>query len=113
MPQTMLAVLAMMLFSLLAMQQQEQVYFAQNPMIRQAVGALFNGAVAERLGKIGSKSCDRALIDSEILPLPHRLAFSPTHFNPGNDPPFDQPIDWAVSKHLDVPGTRRRLCSPA
>ncbi len=34
MPQTMLAILAMMMFSLFAVQQQEKIYFAQNTMIR-------------------------------------------------------------------------------
>lgn len=34
MPPTMIAVLAMMMFSLFAVQQQEKIYFAQNTMIR-------------------------------------------------------------------------------
>jgi len=93
MPQTMLAVLAMMMFSLFAVQQQEKVYFAQNTMIRQAVSAMLNGAAVERLEEIGSKDYDQAIVDNETLTTSSQLASASTEFGPGNDHTSEDDID--------------------
>ncbi len=70
----MIAVLAMMMFSLFAVQQQEKIYFAQNTLIRQAVSAMLNGAAVERLEEIGSKGYDQAIADNETLTSSGQLA---------------------------------------
>ena len=89
----MLAVLAMMLFSLFAVQQQEKIYFAQNTMIRQAVSAMLNGAAVERLEEVGSKGYDQAIVDNETLVSSLHLA-SPSHeFGPGSDHTPEDDID--------------------
>ena len=93
MPQTMLAVLAMMMFSLFAVQQQEKVYLAQNTMIRQAVSAMLNGAAVERLEEIGSKGYDQAIVDNETLTSASQLANPDTQFGPGNDHTPEDDID--------------------
>ena len=67
MPQTMLAILAMMLFSMFAVEQQQKVFFAQQTMIRQTVSVMLNGASVERLEEIGSKGYDQTVVDSETL----------------------------------------------
>jgi hypothetical protein len=93
MPQTMLAVLAMMIFSLFAVQQQEKVFFAQNAMIRQAVSAMLNGAAVERLEEIGSKGYDQAIVDNETLTGSGQLSSSTYDFGPGNDHTPEDDID--------------------
>ena len=93
MPQTMLAILAMMMFSLFAVQQQEKIYFAQNTMIRQAVSAMLNGAAVERLEEIGSKGYDQAIVDNEILITSSQLASPSTEFGPGFDHTPEDDID--------------------
>ncbi len=67
MPQTMLAILAMMLFSMFAVEQQQKVYLAQQTMIRQTVSIMLNGAAVERLEEIGSKGYDQTVVDNETL----------------------------------------------
>ena len=113
MPQTMLAVLAMMLFFLFAVRQQEQIHLAQNPMIPQAVGALFNGIAAEGLAEIESNSNDRGLIDTEPLAPSGSFASSPTNFDTSNDPPFKTDLGLVVSEGPDVPKPRSRSCDHA
>jgi len=93
MPQTMLAILAMMLFSLFAVQQQEKVYFAQSTMIRQTVSAMLNGAAVERLEEIGSKGYDQSIVDNETVTSTAELASAATGFGPGNDPTPEDDID--------------------
>ena len=85
MPQTMLAILAMMLFSLFAVEQQQKVYLAQHTMIRQTVLVMLNGASVERLEEIGSKGYDQTVVDNEILSSPAELSSPDTAFGPGND----------------------------
>ncbi len=85
MPQTMLAILAMMLFSLFAVQQQEKVYLAQKIMIRQTVTKMLNGAIVERLEEIGSTGYDQATVDSETISSLAELSSSNSEFGPGND----------------------------
>ncbi len=93
MPQTMLAVLAMMMFSLFAVQQQEKVYLSQSTMIRQAVSAMLNGAAVERLEEIGSKGYDQAIVDNETVTNSTQLAAPDSEFGPGNDHTPEDDVD--------------------
>lgn len=89
----MLAILAMMLFSLFAVQQQEKVYYTQSIMIRQAVTAMLNGAAVERLEEISSKGFDQATVDNETLIAASQLASDITDFGPGNDHTAEDDVD--------------------
>lgn len=80
----MLAILAMMIFSLFAVNQQEKVYAVQSTMVRQAVTAMLNGAAVERLDEIGSKSFDEATHDDTVCSLSSELS-SDSDFGPGHD----------------------------
>ena len=93
MPQTMLAFLAMMMFSLFAVQQQEKVYLAQQTMIRQAVTTMLNGASVERLEEIGSKDYDQAVADNETLSSSAELSSLDPDFGPGNDHTAEDDLD--------------------
>ncbi|MCH8961450.1 MAG: hypothetical protein IH820_09045 [Bacteroidetes bacterium] len=93
MPQTMLAILAMMMFSLFAVQQQKKVYVAQHTMIRQAVTTMLNGASVERLEEIGSNGYDQAVVDNEILSSSAELSSPDPDFGPGNDHTAEDDLD--------------------
>ena len=93
MPQTMLAILAMMLFSMFAVEQQKKVYLAQQAMIRQTVSIMLNGASVERLEEIGSKGYDQTVVDSETLSSSTDLSSPDTEFGPGNDHTPEDDLD--------------------
>ncbi len=93
MPQTMLAILAMMLFSLFAVEQQHKVYLAQQTMIRQTVVVMLNGASVERLEEIGSKGYDQTVVDNETLSSSAELSSLDTEFGPGNDHTAEDDLD--------------------
>lgn len=92
MPQSMVAVLALMLFSLFAVQQQQRVYVTQNNMIRQAISSMLNGAAVERLEEIAATAYDQKVSDNETLTSSSELSDSDT-FGPGNDAIAEDDVD--------------------
>ncbi len=93
MPQTMLAILAMMIFSLFAVNQQERVYIAQKAMIRQAVTVMLNSAAVERLEEISAKGYDQATVDDETISSSAELSSSTSGFGPGTDHTAEDDLD--------------------
>lgn len=93
MPQTMLAILAMMIFSLFAVNQQERVYVAQKAMIRQTVTVMLNSASVERLEEISSKGYDQATVDDETISSSAELSSSTSGFGPGTDHTAEDDLD--------------------
>jgi len=92
MPQSMLAVLALILFSLFAVQQQQRVYVTQNNMIRQAISGMLNGVAVERLEEIAATAYDQKVSDNETLTSASGLS-STAAFGPGNDAIAEDDVD--------------------
>ena len=112
MPQTMLAVLAVMMCSLFAERQQEPVFVSQNSMIHQAGSAMHHHAV-ECLDAIGLKGHTQALGDTESSMSSGRSSSSSTPFYPVLDLPFEDACDLAVSEAPDASRSKSRLCDTA
>lgn len=87
MSQTMLALLALMLASLFAVQQQRQTAEMRLAMIRSEVSTQSTGVAVDRLEEIGSMSFDEATIGNETLSAVDSLTAGPPFGSdaPGND----------------------------
>jgi hypothetical protein len=92
MPQSMTGILAMIIFTLFAVQQQEKIFLTQNSMVRQAISGMLNGAAVERMDEIGSKAFDQAISDNEILTSTGELSATSV-FGPGSDHTAEDDLD--------------------
>jgi hypothetical protein len=92
MPQSMTGILAMIIFTLFAVQQQEKIFLTQNSMVRQAISGMVNGAAVERMDEIGSKDYDQSVSDNETLTSSAQLSAS-SGFGPGADHTAEDDLD--------------------
>ena len=72
--QTFYAIIAMMLMSLFAVQQQRQALRVQMSMIDQEINTIANSIATERLEEIGSKHFDHATTSGNVISTPSALA---------------------------------------
>lgn len=90
--QTMMTIMALMIFSLFAVQQQRNTYFKQQKMINHALETMLTGTAVQRLGEIGAKGFDQYIVDEAMADTPGNLA-SVSAFGPGKDHTAEDDLD--------------------